>query len=148
MMGSFVEAQDEERGKVAITIISRPFCLLFQLREVVWGWVRWVSGWVTFLGMLDMVCGRLWCEGPLLAESALPYIRENLKHFLDSNPDACLHALMENSRLYRNPHYRKILLHSLHRATHSETALKYATQTIPPSYPFFPHCTFFHPCIK
>jgi len=89
MMGSFVEAQDEERGKVAITIISRPFCLLFQL-QVVWGWVRWVSGWVTFLGMLDMVCGRLWCEEPLLAESAVPYIRENLKHFLDSNPDACM----------------------------------------------------------
>jgi len=44
---------------------------------------------------------------------------------------------MENSRLYRNPHYRKILLHSLHRATHSETALKYATQTIPPLIPSF-----------
>lgn len=37
-----------------------------------------------------MVCGRLGCEGPLLAESAVPYIRENLKHFLDSDPDACM----------------------------------------------------------
>jgi len=44
---------------------------------------------------------------------------------------------MENSRPYRNPHYRKILLHSVHRATHSETALKYATQTIPPLIPSF-----------
>lgn len=49
-------------------------------------------GGLLFWGMLDMVCGRLWCEEPLLAESAVPYIRENLKHFLDSNPDACLPA--------------------------------------------------------
>jgi hypothetical protein len=33
MMGWFVVMVAEERGKVAITIISRPFCFL---REVVW----------------------------------------------------------------------------------------------------------------
>lgn len=49
-----------------------------------------MGGLLFFGGMLDMVCGRLGCEGPLLAESAVPYIRENLKHFLDSNPDACM----------------------------------------------------------
>jgi hypothetical protein len=54
----------EERGNFAITIISRAFCLLLLLlREVVWGWLRWMSGWLGefFGGMLDMVCGRMRC---------------------------------------------------------------------------------------
>jgi len=103
-------------------------------------------GGLLFWGMLDMVCGRLWCGGLLLAESAVPYIRENLKHFLDSNPDACMpswkiHGCTEISTIAKFSCilYIELLILKPHRNM---------LRTLYPSYPFFPHCTFFRSCIK